>query len=291
MEKALLRIKTAQNVKLVQLNTAVFAYESVLKQLKEIKELSLEENILCWREGKNLPPPSYQLTSDMADLMADLEQDSLHDLRNVLHLSRRTKLDKSQAACFLAGLRQRLSLIQGPPGTQQPVASNEKILIVCYTHHALDQFLEDLLNLGIPASDIVRLGSTKKATARTQTLSLKQARSSVKLSREQYEMLNLRKQEVVEEGETLSDAFASFQQAHFSESEILEHLKFRTDGAPFFDALDVPEENGEYGASWWEGESGRSVLLARSLVPRERRRNIPERVRSEVSRCLGNETQ
>ena len=56
-EKALLRMKTAKNLRLVQLNTAVFSYEPVLQQLKEIKELSLEDDILHWKQGKDLAPP------------------------------------------------------------------------------------------------------------------------------------------------------------------------------------------------------------------------------------------
>ena len=116
-EHALLRTKTAKNTKLVQLNTAIFAYEPVLKQLKEIKELSLESDILHWEPGKDLPTPSYDLASGMLDIIASLEKDSSKDLQRVLRLPRSTKLDQSQAACFIAGLRQRLSLVQGPPGT------------------------------------------------------------------------------------------------------------------------------------------------------------------------------
>ena len=36
--------------------------------------------------------------------------------------------------------------------------SDQTILVVCYTNHALDQFLEDLLKIGIPETSIVRLG-------------------------------------------------------------------------------------------------------------------------------------
>jgi AAA domain len=115
---------------------------------------------------------------------------------------------------------------------------------VCYTHHALDQFLEDLLNQGVPAPEIVRLGSTKKATAKTEALSIKQTRFTTKLSREQSLMFDLRKQDVAEEGKSLRSAFASFQQTSFSKSEILEHLEFKSGGIPFFSAFEMPEEDG-----------------------------------------------
>jgi hypothetical protein len=118
MEKSLPRIKTAKNVKLLQLSTAFFAYEPILKQLKEIKELSLEQEILLWEPGKSLPRPNYRFTSNMVNLMDTLGKDPSRDLSHVLQLPYPTKLDKSQAACLLAGLRQKLSLIQGPPGTK-----------------------------------------------------------------------------------------------------------------------------------------------------------------------------
>lgn len=117
-ENALLRIKTAQNIKLVQLSTAVFAYEPVLMQLKEIKELSLEDDILHWEKGKDLPPPSYGLATSMLGTIAAIKQDPTRDLQRVLDLPRSTRLDQSQATCFIAGLRQRLSLVQGPPGNE-----------------------------------------------------------------------------------------------------------------------------------------------------------------------------
>lgn len=71
-------------------------------------------------------------------------------------------LDASQTAAFYAALTQKLTVIQGPPGTGktylglrivQTLLHNSKywssaaiekspILVICYTNHALDQFLE-----------------------------------------------------------------------------------------------------------------------------------------------------
>jgi hypothetical protein len=41
--------------------------------------------------------------------------------------------------------------------------TEQKILVVCYTNHALDQFLEDLLKIGIPSTSMVRLGCRSNA--------------------------------------------------------------------------------------------------------------------------------
>jgi len=50
--------------------------------------------------------------------------------------------------------------------------TKQKILVVCYTNHALDQFLQDIISVGIPLSDIVRLENAKKASAAVQSLVL-----------------------------------------------------------------------------------------------------------------------
>jgi superfamily II DNA or RNA helicase len=73
------------------------------------------------------------------------------------------ELDPSQAEALYAALTRKLVLIQGPPGTGktylglkivQALLDNRKywvgvkkhqpppILVICYTNHALDQFLE-----------------------------------------------------------------------------------------------------------------------------------------------------
>ncbi|PVH69345.1 hypothetical protein DL98DRAFT_176665 [Cadophora sp. DSE1049] len=69
------------------------------------------------RQGKDLPCTSYQLSRRMRSTITSLENDYVMDLQGVLSLPRPTRLDKSQAACLVAGLWQRLSVIHGPPGT------------------------------------------------------------------------------------------------------------------------------------------------------------------------------
>ncbi|RAH41543.1 P-loop containing nucleoside triphosphate hydrolase protein, partial [Aspergillus brunneoviolaceus CBS 621.78] len=86
-------------------------------------------------------------------------------------LANTTSLDKGQATALVWALRREIALIQGPPGTGKSyvgiqlakcLSSNRDlldlgpILCVCYTPHALDQFLQGLLNAGI--ASIVRLG-------------------------------------------------------------------------------------------------------------------------------------
>jgi superfamily II DNA or RNA helicase len=74
-------------------------------------------------------------------------------------------LDPSQLHALRHGLTSNVTLIQGPPGTGKTFVgallcdvikrcSSARILVVCYTNHALDQFLEYMEDKGI--KEIVR---------------------------------------------------------------------------------------------------------------------------------------
>lgn len=89
-------------------------------------------------------------------------------------------LDESQAAAFYVALTQQISIIQGPPGTGktylglrivETLLKNRgswidhqrvPILVICYTNHALDQFLEGILQF---TKMIVRIGGQSKCDA------------------------------------------------------------------------------------------------------------------------------
>ncbi|XP_033626042.1 NFX1-type zinc finger-containing protein 1-like [Asterias rubens] len=103
-------------------------------------------------------------------------------------------LDESQKAAVQAALTKEFAIIQGPPGTgktyiglkiielllfntpKTPDAS--PILVVCYTNHALDQFLEGVLNFG--EENLVRVGGRSKSDA----LGEKNLKEKKKLPRE-----------------------------------------------------------------------------------------------------------
>ena len=95
---------------------------------------------------------------------------------------RTTCLDESQYEALKMALRQEISVIQGPPGTGKTYIGlklvqaflhnrtvwdpqkNSPILVVCYTNHALDQFLQDIIELyqEKETPDIVRVGGRCK---------------------------------------------------------------------------------------------------------------------------------
>ncbi|KAI9862170.1 MAG: hypothetical protein M1813_004946 [Trichoglossum hirsutum] len=89
-------------------------------------------------------------------------------------LSEQTTLDHGQAVAMVSAFRREVALIQGPPGTGKSFVGIQiarcllmnrdllrlgPILCVCYTNHALDQFLHELLASGVDCKFILRMGS------------------------------------------------------------------------------------------------------------------------------------
>ncbi|KAJ4016271.1 hypothetical protein NW766_004463 [Fusarium irregulare] len=157
----------------------------ILKNLQAIKE----ENHIAFQnwilpspeENDRMQPPLYARkpgfvfplgciakTGDrnlLLDPSAKLEDIDLDEIENA------TGLDHGQCLGLVEALTREYALIQGPPGTGKSylgvqlvrslLAVKERaklgpIVIICYTNHALDQFLEHLLGVGI--EKIIRIG-------------------------------------------------------------------------------------------------------------------------------------
>ena len=114
--KSLLEVKVAKHLKLVQLNTALFAYEPVLRQLQGVKRLLLSDEIMSWKIGDALQVTTVSTLPSIVSLTLRIRDNPSCNLQDALHLDKATHLDQAQAQCLLAGLTQRLSLVQGPPG-------------------------------------------------------------------------------------------------------------------------------------------------------------------------------
>ena len=113
-----------------------------------------------------------------------------------------------------------------------------KILVNCYTNHALDQFLEDLMDIGIPESEMVRIGG--KSTLRTAPLSLQTLGKSgpyrlTKADWREIEALRKRRDAL---SAALEGAFANFKSFNPIFKDIMEHLQF--DYPEFAEAFYVP---------------------------------------------------
>jgi hypothetical protein len=106
------KMKTAGDVKLVQLDAAIFAFEPFLRRLQEMNDLPLTDELLHWEAGKDIEGPSFQ----PAKVIKALESQTGKDLKDLLRIKKSVILDDSQMRSLCASLLQRVSLVQGPPG-------------------------------------------------------------------------------------------------------------------------------------------------------------------------------
>ncbi|XP_064399168.1 NFX1-type zinc finger-containing protein 1-like [Halichondria panicea] len=173
------------------------AYRHVLEKLQEVcKEHEIDmmpfRNYIVNCSFDNIPLPRYlnhfghtifdlqgiiEIKSKLASSIVDLTKASSWPDASV------TDLDPSQMRALQAALTQEISVIQGPPGTGKTYVgmkivkaflANKKvwdpqkttpILVVCYTNHALDQFLEGIRNNEIDGKppNVTRIGGRCKS--------------------------------------------------------------------------------------------------------------------------------
>ncbi|WEW54842.1 hypothetical protein PRK78_000268 [Emydomyces testavorans] len=161
----------------------------------------------------NVPPPVYAtnpgFSFDLRCLMKDRSSLEVQHSQPVdlKRLQKNSILDDAQAVALVSTLQRRIGLIQGPPGTGKSftgvalikvlLANKSRvktklgpIVCVCYTNHALDQLLEDLLEKQI-TSQIIRIGSRSKSES-LQPLNLRTVAKQVDKTRlerrEQFEL-------------------------------------------------------------------------------------------------------
>ncbi|KAL9125846.1 MAG: hypothetical protein Q9217_005011 [Psora testacea] len=247
LKKALLALKQPRNLEFWLVDTPIFAYEPILRCLQEKIELPLAEELLAQRPQNSTTQPTLIPDS----ILTQLKEGSGINIQHILRTAKAIKLDTSQMASLIAGLTQLLSLIQGPPGTGKSFIgallakafhahTSETILVICYTNHALDQFLEDFLDIGIPPEDIVRLGS--KSTPRTACLNMSEQQSSYKRSQSVWKVINDLKSEADELQSCLTDKYRSYNGFSIGWKDILEYLEFSEEDAHFYEALCTPAQ-------------------------------------------------
>ena len=265
LSSTLFKAKGASNIKLVQLDTAIFAFEPFLRRLQEITDLPLEDDLVNWQASNEIEASSFQPSR----ILQGLEDSTGKELKQLLGARKSVILDESQVASLVSCLSQRVSLVQGPPGMLhcppdfcQPLtfsgtgktflgaiaskvlydATKAVILVMCFTNHALDSFLEDLMKVGIPASDIVRLGS--KGTPQTLPLRIRDQPAG-KLRPAQWAEITRLKLKLADHEKRLKDAFQMYYNANITKKQIMELLEFVAEDLPFFETFTLPDENKE----------------------------------------------
>lgn len=151
--------------------TAYFeAYRYVLEGLQEQEEDSLPFQRYIVECSTDVHPPAYLQRRDIYDLSSIADPNYKDSVRPFHSLEEEAwprmeelGLDESQMRAFQLALTKELTIIQGPPGTgktyvglkiAQALLTNQDLwrarfgtipmLVVCYTNHALDQFLEGI---------------------------------------------------------------------------------------------------------------------------------------------------
>ncbi|OKL58227.1 hypothetical protein UA08_06552 [Talaromyces atroroseus] len=244
LHKTLLYLKLYDDVDFLLVDAPIFAYHPILKCLQDKLDFPLIDELFLYKSDQS--PRESDLIP--VDLIHKLRAKGDGDIQSILKTAKGAKLDPSQLESLLAGLTQRVSLIQGPPGTGKSFIgallakvlhdnTKEKILVMCYTNHALDQFLEDFQDIGINSSAIVRLGS--KSTTRTQSLKLSEQRLAYKRSQESWRIINSLETEASELKSDLDEKFKAYQSRKNDYDMIIEYLEFEE--PEFFEALTVPE--------------------------------------------------
>lgn len=246
LKNLLSTLKASNSAEFLIVDTSVFAYEPVLRCLQSTVELPLWEELFAIT---NVEIEAAVRPSEVAprELISDIEDMGEPDIQASFGLRRQVNLDDSQLASLLSGLRQSVSLIQGPPGTGKSFIgallakamyehTSETILVLTYTNHALDQYLEDLLDIGIPAHCMVRLGA--KSTQRTESLQLFKQIFSGHMP---YAVIDASRQEAEEGESALTELISSLRNFQPDKRSLMEHLEFSEDDSDFFFAFQVPE--------------------------------------------------
>ncbi|XP_021776646.2 NFX1-type zinc finger-containing protein 1 isoform X3 [Papio anubis] len=191
-QQLLAEVQPSDSFLMVETTAYFEAYRHVLEGLQEVQEedVPFQRNIVeC---DSHVKEPRYLLMGGRYDFTPLIENPSTtgeflrnveglrHPRINVLDPSQwpskeALKLDDSQMEALQFALTRELAIIQGPPGTGktyvglkivQALLTNESvwqislqkfpILVVCYTNHALDQFLEGIYKC--QKTSIVRVG-------------------------------------------------------------------------------------------------------------------------------------
>ncbi|KAK3752827.1 hypothetical protein QZH41_016354, partial [Actinostola sp. cb2023] len=210
------------------------AYRHVLAALQDMHEHNLPFQKYLVKCDPDVNAPAYLENDTVYDLSEALDVPDLEEARTVPLLKpeewpdvENLPLNDSQFRALKTALTKEFSIIQGPPGTGKTyvglkivrcLINNSRvwnpdmespILMVCFTNHALDQFLEGILDFR--EDGIIRVGSRCKSE-KLERFNLKRAvrfsyqrRQSLRTLQEQKERIEDANDELqfVEKGDAI----------------------------------------------------------------------------------------
>ncbi|XP_076869960.1 NFX1-type zinc finger-containing protein 1 [Brachyhypopomus gauderio] len=176
----LIKINVSHSFLMVETTAYFEAYRYVLEGLQEQEEDKLPFQRYIVECNPDVNPPLYLTQSvrayDLSHIAAEGHQNTIKRFNPLEPDSwpgeEQLGLDASQLQALKLALTKELAIIQGPPGTGKTYvglkiarallenrtawSNDSPMLVVCYTNHALDQFLEGIY--GFLKRGIVRVG-------------------------------------------------------------------------------------------------------------------------------------
>ncbi|KAG5936840.1 hypothetical protein E4U59_004763 [Claviceps monticola] len=246
-----------REVSFVLVDTPVFAYEPVLEQLKRIIELPLDTYLLNLAPEKDTTPnKGFVPSQDIQDVL-DACTESTEESSSIQVGGSTYKLDEAQRNALVNALGSAVSLIQGPPGTgktfigalavrillSQETENPSRILVLSYTNHALDQFLDELIDIGIDPGIMTRLGSKASASVESISTKVQFKNSGMHKTNGFHARLSLLKGEMEMLRQSTETHFKQWK-AWPTLDDILEHLEFNGKDHVFHTAF-RPDKRGQ----------------------------------------------
>lgn len=238
-------------------NTPTFAYEPVLRRLAQVKELPLDSHIVELGAQGELEQPERMQTR-LRSMTEAWESNSKINFQTFLGTKQPLLLGGAQLESMINGLKNPLALIQGPPGTGKSFIgalialqilqlTERRVLVLSYTNHALDQFLHDLVKIGVDASSMVRLGS--KSSPETESLKLdnRLRNSEFRITGATWSTITTLKSELADLRDQLDHLHDPLLRSWVSADDILDLLEFSEDESSFWQAFQVPSSDDDDG--------------------------------------------
>ncbi|XP_077428659.1 NFX1-type zinc finger-containing protein 1 isoform X2 [Vanacampus margaritifer] len=241
----LARMEQEQDFLMVETPAYFEAYRYVLEGLQEQDEDDMPFQRYIVECSTDMYPPAYLPGNDMYDLSSIAEAKDkkcikpFHSLNeNGWPKKEMLSLDESQMRALRLALTKELAIIQGPPGTGKTYVGlkiaqallnnhnlweyperNSPMLVVCYTNHALDQFLEGIYKF-MPKG-IVRVGGRSNSKV-LEPLNLRELAASKVFRQKQPSYLRNAFHEIMSELNDLENSIENYKcKRHCSLTSIL----------------------------------------------------------------------
>ncbi|RDA85266.1 hypothetical protein CP532_2328 [Ophiocordyceps camponoti-leonardi (nom. inval.)] len=249
----------AEELIFVVVDTPTFAYQPILQRLKEMTHNPIEDSFL-------FPPDEGSHECSVPEGLRaaiDIFKDAIAANESV-PLSKVVPLPSSlvvvvggaQLQSLVSGLDSTIGLIQGPPGTGKSFVgalivllilrlTGYRVLVLSFTNHALDQFLDDLRNVGVDDATMVRLGSKAPSSAEKMHISHLSQQQEFRPCRKIFQHRKGLSMEIIQAREDMSRLRPRLTH-RCSAHCILQLLEFSPEAAPFLYAFEVSDDADGY---------------------------------------------